>query len=509
MTTKRIITLAAVGALAAISTVGISVSTWLGASAVDAGTVHLHLGTDSQRFTYGSTVQNITVGKNSCAINSPGAQPLINLASSASGGKSAPGLANYGLGVKESPSSGNGNPCAQVAGSEVLTLTPGSQLAGRNFRSVRLDLEMTGDALVSVTLSRGATTRTYQLQTGHSITPDQTKPAEPDYDDVAPYEVSSIGTEILDACAAPNSSGPNSGGNDNCQWTITPEFDFNTIAVSSPLGTVTIEGGGDFPAGTDHDTLFVLGGTAPVANNDSAEVDENEAATSPKNSVLVDVLNNDTDADGDSLTVAGVASAPAHGSAAVESNKIRYTPADGFVGVDSFTYRASDGLFDSNAATVMVRVCSGTTEVLAAGDVAANFTRLTELDACKSNTVAIDVDASTVLFQPEGDNVNVIADYRGFISFGPKQIVLDPTTGATELLLKYDAAGGTNFVPVPWCDTPQFDQDGQVIPQSDDGVTTVPAGHTWCIASESTVGQGTDSVVTTWQVFGQDDPRFL
>ena len=133
MTTKRIITLTAVGVLAAVSTVGISVSTWLGASAVDAGTVHLHLGADGQSFTYGSSVQNIAVGKNSCAITSPGAQPLINLASAAGGGKSAPGLANYGLGVKESPSSGNGNPYAQIAGSEVLTITPGSQLAGRNF----------------------------------------------------------------------------------------------------------------------------------------------------------------------------------------------------------------------------------------------------------------------------------------------------------------------------------------------------------------------------------------
>ena len=507
MTTKRIITLAAVGALAAVSTVAFSVSTWLGASAADAGSVHLHLGTDAQRFTFGSTVQNITVGKNSCAINNPGAQSLINLASSATGGKSTPGLANYGLGVKESPSSGNGNPCAQIAGSEVLTITPGSQLAGRTFREVTLDLEMTGDALVSVTLSRGATSRIYQLQTGHSITPDQTKPAEPDYDDVAPYEVSSIGTEVLDACAAPNSSGPNSGGNDNCRWTITPGFDFNTIAMSSTLGTVTLEGGGDFGAGTDHDTLFVLGGTAPVANDDSAEVDENETTTSPKNSVLIDVLDNDDDADGDSLSVAGVASAPANGTAAVESNKIRYTPADGFVGIDTFTYRASDGLFESNAATVSVRVCSGTTEVLAAGDVTATFTRLTELDACKSNTVEINVDNETVLFQPDGDNENVIADYRGFISFGPKQIVLGPD-GAIELLLKYDDTGGTNFVAVPWCDTPQFDEDGQVISETDDGETTVPDGDSWCIASESTVGHGTDSVVTTWQVFGEDDPRF-
>lgn len=502
MTTKRIITLATLGAFTAISTVAISASTWLGASAADAGSVHLHLGADTQRFTYGTTVQNITVAKNSCAINSPAGQPLINLTSSATGGKSAPGLANFGLGVKESPSSGNGNPCAQVTGSETLTFTPGSQLAGRAFREVTLDLEMTGDALVTVTLSRGATTRAYQLQTGHSITPDQVKPTEPDYDDQAPYEVSSIGTEVLDACASPNSSGPNSAGSDNCRWTITPQFDFDTMTISSQLGTVTVEGGGDFGADTDHDTLFVLGGSAPVANDDEAEVDQNQAATSPKNSVLIDVLGNDSDPDNDTLTVAGVASAPSHGVAAVESNAIRYTPANGFAGVDTFTYRASDGIFTSNAATVSVRVCSGTTEVLSSGAVTANFTRLTELEACKSNTVRVDADASTVLFQPDGDNESVIASYRGFISFGPKPIVLDASTKAIELLLQYDPAGGTSFRPVPWCDNPVFDGAGQVTN------ATVVLPDTWCIASESTVGSGTDSAITTWQVFGRDDPNF-
>ena len=113
-----------------------------------------------------------------------------------------------------------------------------------------------------------------------------------------------------------------------------------------------------------------------------------------------------------------------------------------------------------------------------------------------------------MLFQPQGDDANVTASYRGFISFGPKTIVLDPNTGATELLLEYDAAGGTNFVPLPWCGTPQFDETGQVIVGSGADVTTVPTGDTWCIASEATVGQDTDSAVTTWQVFGQDDPNF-
>jgi len=32
---------------------------------------------------------------------------------------------------------------------------------------------------------------------------------------------------------------------------------------------------------------------------------------------------------------------------------------------------------------------------------------------------------------------------------------------------------------------------------------------TWCVASESTRGSGTNNVVTTWQVFGLDDPNFI
>ena len=94
---------------------------------------------------------------------------------------------------------------------------------------------------------------------------------------------------------------------------------------------------------------------------------------------------------------------------------------------------------------------------------------------------------------PAGAEVHITAEEG--------QIVLNG--GAIQLLLKYDAAGGTNFVPVPWCDNPQFNAQGEVTDAD------VPAGDTWCIASEATHGDGTDDVVTTWQVFGQDDPRFV
>ena len=503
MTTKRILTLAAVGTLAAVSTVAISLTSWLGASAADAGTVRLHLGADAQRFTLGTTVQNITVGKNTCAINAPAAQQLINLTSVPTGSAnkaSAPGLANYGLGVKESPSSGNGNPCAQITSPEALTFKPGSLLNGRAFKEVTLDLEMTGDALVTASLARGnGAPAVYTLQTGHSITNDQT--IEPGYDKDAPYEVSSNANDVVDACAAPNSSGPNSGGNDNCRWTITPGFDFDTLTISSTLGTVTVEGGGDFGTGTERDTLFVLGGTPPVANDDSAQVLDGQT------SVQIDVLDNDTDADGDALSIAGIVQ-PSHGTAVVDSGQIRYTPTPGYVGVDSFQYTATDGIYVSNAATVSLRACSPAEQTITDGlEILATFTRLTDVEVCKLNTVDVSTSESSVLFQPQGDP-DEPADYRGVITFGPKTPSFNGA-GAIQLLLKYDVTGtGNNYSPVPWCISPHFDGAGLV-----DGATMPNAIDTWCIATETTTGVGDDPldpqlVKTTWQVFGIDDPKF-
>ncbi len=74
---------------------------------------------------------------------------------------------------------------------------------------------------------------------------------------------------------------------------------------------------------------------APVAVNDGSETLENE-------SVLIPVLSNDYDVDGDDLTVTAV-SAAENGAAVVEGNEVRYTPNEGFVGIDQFKYIVSDG----------------------------------------------------------------------------------------------------------------------------------------------------------------------
>ena len=88
--------------------------------------------------------------------------------------------------------------------------------------------------------------------------------------------------------------------------------------------------------------------TPPVAKNDRATTDYEK-------SVVVDVLKNDSDANGDVLTIKSVTK-PKHGSAFIENGKIQYFPAKGYSGKDSFEYTVSDGRGGESKATVMVTV---------------------------------------------------------------------------------------------------------------------------------------------------------
>lgn len=101
------------------------------------------------------------------------------------------------------------------------------------------------------------------------------------------------------------------------------------------------------------ESRLLLAGTPPVAVADSASTDEMLM-------VIIDVLANDTDVEGDinpfTLTIV---TNPPNGTAFVDTglNTIQYTPNTLFVGPDSFTYTVQDSEGNlSNTATVTVQV---------------------------------------------------------------------------------------------------------------------------------------------------------
>ncbi|MGX7655469.1 Ig-like domain-containing protein [Shewanella putrefaciens] len=94
-------------------------------------------------------------------------------------------------------------------------------------------------------------------------------------------------------------------------------------------------------------TVIVNGNVAPIAVNDSATTDD-------RTSLLIDVLSNDSDPDGNSLTL--ISATAQQGVVSVESNKLRYIPKTGFDGVDTVSYRISDGFGGEATGQVFVTV---------------------------------------------------------------------------------------------------------------------------------------------------------
>jgi hypothetical protein len=89
--------------------------------------------------------------------------------------------------------------------------------------------------------------------------------------------------------------------------------------------------------------------SAPVAVDDTATVVEDTATS-------IVVLANDTDADGDTLSVSSVTT-PAHGTAVVNADQtVTYTPNTNYTGADSFSYTIDDGQGGSATANVSVTV---------------------------------------------------------------------------------------------------------------------------------------------------------
>jgi hypothetical protein len=105
---------------------------------------------------------------------------------------------------------------------------------------------------------------------------------------------------------------------------------------------------GNLATSTNFTFTTAAANRAPIAQADST-------TTQTGSSVTVNVLANDSDPDGDTLSIQSFTQ-PQHGAVAQVSGALRYTPTTGYTGSDSFTYTISDGRGGTATATVSLSI---------------------------------------------------------------------------------------------------------------------------------------------------------
>ncbi len=88
---------------------------------------------------------------------------------------------------------------------------------------------------------------------------------------------------------------------------------------------------------------------APQAADDSISINHTQG------SVVIPVLDNDTDPEGDGLSIVDVTQ-PANGTVVNNGDSLTYTPNPGFVGTDTFSYTVDDGHGGQATASVSIEV---------------------------------------------------------------------------------------------------------------------------------------------------------
>ena len=168
------------------------------------------------------------------------------------------------------------------------------------------------------------------------------------------------------------------------------QFDYLAVgATAADVFTYTVSDGS--LTDTAVVTITINGvNDLPLAVDDTANTEEDMSR-------VINVRGNDSDVDGDTLTVT-VTGIPANGAAVTDGDTVTYTPDADFFGTDVFTYTVSDG--NGGLATASITVTVG-----AVNDppLAANEVTTTDEDT------AMFVNVLNMVSDTDGDTVSVVA----------------------------------------------------------------------------------------------------
>ncbi len=256
-------------------------------------------------------------------------------------------------------------------------------------------------------------------------------------------------------------------------------------------GSVTIAADGSYlytPAanfnGTDSFTYTVSDGTLTdtgtvtltvTAVNDSPTAGPDSAATAEDTAVVIDVLANDSDAEGDPLTVTGAAAA--NGVVAIDpvTGALTYTPNAGFSGSDTISYTVSDGGGGTSTGSVAITVSPVADAPIAVDDTATvtEDTIFSSVVSLIANDTDGDGDTLTAVAgtfaTAQGGSVTIAADgsfvYTPAANFnGTDSFIYTVTDGAlTDTGTVTLTVTAVNDVPVAGADTASTAEDVPVV----------------------------------------------
>jgi len=227
------------------------------------------------------------------------------------------------------------------------------------------------------------------------------------------------GATCADATFALTSVVPSgwSGTYDNTSLTLAPGASGSrTLTVTSPLSAVDGFYAVTATATNGAATSYTGSATAtyvvsnPVANQPPVAVND-IATTHAGTPVTIAVLANDSDPNGDVLSVTSAGPAK-YGTVSVNPDKtVTYTPVTWFVGTDSFTYSIADGKGGTASASVMVTMTN--TAAVAVDDKAATNTNTSVTIRVLGNDHDPDGDPIYVKSVTQGGKgtVKINADY--------------------------------------------------------------------------------------------------
>ncbi len=235
----------------------------------------------------------------------------------------------------------------------------------------------------------------------------------------------------------------------------TPNLNYN--GIDSFTYTI-IDGYG----GSDTATVTI---TVTPVNDAPNAVDDTATVAEDSGSTQINVLSNDYDIDGDTLSITGV-TAPTHGSSSFSASYVFYTPTANYNGPDGFTYTISDGHGGIDTATVSLTITPVNDAPVATNDTATVIEdSVTNTINVRANDVDIDGDPLTI--------ISVTQPAHGSSTFTSSLVTYTPAanySGSDSFTYTIsDGNGGTDSATVFITVTPVNDP-----PVAFDDVATVP-----------------------------------